>query len=118
MNELAGKHSNSVTLESDSNNISDNSVQQHSYASDGNVNIYERYGIEYGNYDLSGYEHYPHQEVQLLADGGQLRGTLDCNDDFEYDPQFLVCNEQLNSLIWTVMMISNMIPNSWYVMNS
>ena len=24
---------------------------------------------------------------------------MDCNDDFEYDPQFLVCNEQLNSLI-------------------
>ena len=43
----------------------------------------------------------------MSADGGQVRGTLDCNDDFhrgtglgfEYDPQFLVCNGQLNNLI-------------------
>ena len=70
------------------------------------MNICGHYGAEYDNYDLDGYEHYPHQEVQL-ADGGRIKGTLGCNSDFrsctglgfEYDPQFLVYNEQVHNLI-------------------
>ena len=106
MNGLAAKYSNSVMLQSYSNVTSDNYVKQDSCDSVGNVNIYKRYGKKYDNYDLDGCEHYPHQEVQL-ADGGQVKGTLGCNDilhrptglGFEYDPQFLPYNEQLNNLI-------------------
>ena len=56
---LAVKYSNSVMLESYSNDISHNYIEQHSYASDDNVNICGQYGTEYDNYDPDGYEHYP-----------------------------------------------------------